>query len=257
MNGVLITGSGQRIGAGIALHLGQAGWHVFVHYHYSRDEAEAVVAAIRSGGGGATAIGADLGDTTSVAGLVAACEAICPLTLLINNASVFEHDTPATATPESLEENMRVNLFAPVLLSQALHASLKQRVAEGVIINVVDNKVYALNPDHFSYTLSKVALHGMTHMLAMAFAPAIRVCGIAPGITLISGTQTEAEFQRAHSNNPLRRGCTVEQIAGAVDFILATPSYTGQTIVIDGGQVMQRRPRDIAFLDQGSGHAGV
>jgi NAD(P)-dependent dehydrogenase (short-subunit alcohol dehydrogenase family) len=93
-------------------------------------------------------------------------------------------------------------------------------------------------------------------MLAMAFAPTMRVCGIAPGITLISGKQTEAEFRRTHNNNPLGRGCTVEQIIGAVDFILATPSYNGQTIVIDGGQVLQRRPRDVAFLPQESGHAG-
>ncbi|MDD2704702.1 MAG: SDR family NAD(P)-dependent oxidoreductase [Acidocella sp.] len=249
MNGVLITGSGRRIGAGIALHLGRAGWHVFVHYHSSREEAEAVVASIRAGGGAATALCADLADTASVAGLVAQCEAICPLTLLINNASIFEHDTAATATPESLEDNMRVNLFAPALLSQALHAAVKARGTEGTIISLVDNKVYALNPDHFSYTLSKVALHSMTSLLAMAFAPTIRVCGIAPGITLISGTQTEAEFQRTHKNNPLGRGCTVEQITGAVDFILATPSYNAQTIVIDGGQVLQRRPRDIAFLD--------
>jgi NAD(P)-dependent dehydrogenase (short-subunit alcohol dehydrogenase family) len=248
MPAVLVTGAGKRIGAAIAEHLGGRGWHVFVHYNGSRGEAEAVAATIVSAGGQASAIGADLSDTDAVSTLVARCEAIAPLDLLINNASHFSYDSAATTTAEALDHNMRVNLYAPALLAQAFHAALKARGGEGVIINMVDNKVFALNPDYFSYTLSKVALQGMTQMLAMAFAPTIRVAGIAPGITLVSGDQNEAEFQRTHNNNLLGRGCTPEQILGAIDFILATPSYHGQTMVIDGGQVLQRRPRDIAFL---------
>jgi NAD(P)-dependent dehydrogenase (short-subunit alcohol dehydrogenase family) len=248
MHGVLVTGAGKRIGAAIARHLGAQGWHVFVHYNASRPEAEAVAAAIIEAGGAATIIGADLADADALSTLVTRCEAICPLTLLINNASHFAYDTAATATAASFDHNMRVNLYAPALLSQAFHAAIKTREANGVIINFIDNKVFALNPDYFSYTLSKVALQGMTQMHAMAFAPTIRVAGIAPGITLISGNQNEADFQRTHSNNLLGQGCTPKQIVGAVDFILATPSYHGQTMVIDGGQVLQRRPRDIAFL---------
>jgi NAD(P)-dependent dehydrogenase (short-subunit alcohol dehydrogenase family) len=256
MPAVLVTGAGKRIGAAIARHLGGRGWHVFVHYNSSRGDAEAVAAAIITAGGQARAIGADLSDTESVSTLVARCEAIAPLDLLINNASHFSYDTAATTTAEALDHNMRVNLYAPTLLAQAFHAACKARAAQGVIINLVDNKVFALNPDYFSYTLSKVALQGMTQMLAMAFAPTIRIAGIAPGITLLSGNQNEQEFQRTHNNNLLGRGCTPEQILGAIDFILATPSYHGQTMVIDGGQVLQRRPRDIAFLHQDPDNAG-
>lgn len=257
MQGVLVTGSGKRIGAAIAAHLGAKGWHVFVHYNHSRDEAETVAARIAAAGGRASAIGADLTDAGATSQLVAQCEAICPLGLLVNNASTFAYDTAATTSAEALDSNMRVNLYAPALLARDFHTAVRARNAEGVIVNLVDNKVFALNPDYFSYTLSKVALQGMTQMLAMAFAPHIRVAGIAPGITLISGKQTEAEFIRTHNNNPLGRGCTPEQIVGAVDFILATPSYHGQTLIIDGGQVLQRRPRDVAFLDRDAKNADI
>jgi NAD(P)-dependent dehydrogenase (short-subunit alcohol dehydrogenase family) len=249
----LVTGAGKRIGATIARHLGARGWHVFVHYNASRGEAEAVAAAIIAGGGSATAIGADLADAEAASALVPRCEAIRPLDLLINNASHFSYDTAATTSEAALAHNMQVNLFAPALLSQAFYNAVSARGAKGTIINLIDNKVFALNPDYFSYTLSKVALQGMTQMHAMAFAPHIRVAGIAPGITLVSGSQTEQEFQRSHNNNPLGQGCTPEQIAGAVEFILATPSYHGQTMIIDGGQVLQRRPRDVAFLGKPHG----
>ena len=250
MKGVLVTGGGRRLGAEIARHLGAQGWHVFVHYHQSAEGAEAVAAQIRAAGGAATPVGADLGDAAAVQALFDACEAACPLELLVNNASGFTYDTAATVTPAGLEAHMRVNLFAPVLLTQALHAALTARGARGVAINIVDNKVFGLNPDYFSYTLSKVALQGMIQMQAMALAPTLRVAGIAPGITLISGLQTEAEFERSHANNPMGRGCTPEQILHAVDFILASPAYHGQTMVIDGGQALQRRPRDVVFLER-------
>lgn len=248
MPAVLVTGAGKRIGAAIARHLGGRGWHVFVHYHGSRAAAEDVAAAIIAGGGSATAIGADLARSETPGALVARCEAVAPLGLLINNASHFHYDSAATATAAALDHNMRVNLYAPALLAQAFHAALAAREARGLVINMIDNKVFALNPDYFSYTLSKVALQGLNQMLAMAFAPRLRVAGIAPGITLVSGAQSAQEFQRSHDNNPLGQGCTQEQILCAVDFILAAPSYHGQTLVIDGGQVLQRRPRDVAFL---------
>lgn len=250
MNGVLVTGAGRRIGAGIATHLGGTGRHVFVHYNRSADEARAVVAAIQARGGAATALAADLSDPAQAENLVARCEEIAPLSVLINNASVFAYDSIETATYDALDANMRANLYAPAALARGLHRAVAGRGGTGCVINMLDNKVFALNPDYFSYTLSKVALNGMTQMLAMAFAPSVRVCGIAPGITLISGNQTQENFERAHGNNPLGQGCTVEQIVGGVDFILATPSYNGQTLVIDGGQVLQRRPRDVAFLDR-------
>jgi NAD(P)-dependent dehydrogenase (short-subunit alcohol dehydrogenase family) len=248
MKGVLITGAARRIGAAIAQSLGERGWFVFVHHNASTEEAEAVVAGIRARGGQAMAVKGDLAAPGAARTLLAGCEAHHPLSLLVNNASVFAYDDIATAGPDSLDRNMRVNLYAPVMLSQALAEHLAARDQPGCIINLVDNKVFALNPDYFSYTLSKVALNGLTQMLAMALAPRIRVCGIAPGITLLSGQQTEANFAKAHANNPLGQGCTVEQIVAAVNFILDTPSYNGQTIVIDGGQNLEQRGRDVAFL---------
>ena len=250
MRGALVTGAGKRIGAAIARHLGAKWWHVFVHYNHSQPEAEDVAADIRAQGGAATAIGAALGNLEETAALAARCDAICPLGMLVNNASCFDYDTAATATAAELENAMRVNLFSPALLSQALYKGVEARGEEGLIINLADNKVFALNPDYFSYTLSKIGLQGMMQMHAMSFAPRVRVAGIAPGITLISGLQTEAEFQRTHDNNPMRHGCTPEQILNAVDFIMASPSFHGQTIVIDGGQVLQRLPRDIVLLDK-------
>jgi NAD(P)-dependent dehydrogenase (short-subunit alcohol dehydrogenase family) len=249
MEGVLVTGGGRRLGAVIARHLGAKGWHVFVHYHQSAEGAQTVAAEIIAAGGKATPVGADLGNEAAVEQLYKTCEALCPLGLLVNSASGFDYDTAATVTTAGLEAHMRVNLFAPVLLTQRLHAALTARGARGVAINIVDNKVFGLNPDYFSYTLSKVALQGMIQMQAMALAPTLRVAGIAPGITLISGLQTQAEFERSHRNNPMGAGCTPEQILNAVDFILASPAYHGQTMVIDGGQVLQRRPRDVVFLE--------
>ncbi|GAN80120.1 SDR family NAD(P)-dependent oxidoreductase [Acidocella aminolytica] len=250
MQGVLVTGGGRRLGAAIARHMGAKGWHVFVHHNQSAEGAREVVADIIAQGGRATAVGADLGNTDEVEQLYRDCEAICPLEMLVNSASGFEYDTAASVSPAGLEAHMRVNLFAPVLLTRNLHASLAARGAKGLAINIVDNKVFGLNPDYFSYSLSKVALQGMIQMQAMAMAPTLRVAGIAPGITLISGLQTEEEFERSHRNNPMGQGCTPEQILNAVDFILTTPSYHGQTLVIDGGQVLQRRPRDVVFLER-------
>lgn len=250
MEGVLVTGGGRRLGAIIAQHLGRKGWHVFIHYHQSAQGAQEVAAEIIAQGGKATTIQADLADSAAVSQLYQQCEAICPLSLLINSASRFEYDTAATVTPEALDAHMRVNLYAPLMLTQSLHAALTARGARGVAINIVDNKVFGLNPDYFSYSLSKVALQGMVQMQAMAMAPTLRVAGIAPGITLISGLQTQAEFERSHRNNPMGKGCTPEDILNAVDFILASPAYHGQTMVIDGGQVLQRRPRDVVFLDR-------
>ena len=242
MQGVLVTGGGRRLGASIARHLGRQNWHVFVHHHHSAQGAQEVVAEIISHGGKASAVVADLSDSHALEQLYHACEAICPLGLLINNASLFNYDAAISTSPEALDAHMRVNLYAPALLTA--------RGAQGVAISIVDNKVFGLNPDYFSYSLSKIALQGMIQMQAMALAPTLRVAGIAPGITLISGLQTQEEFERCHQNNPMGQGCTPQDILNAVDFILKSPAYHGQTMVIDGGQVLQRRPRDVVFLER-------
>jgi NAD(P)-dependent dehydrogenase (short-subunit alcohol dehydrogenase family) len=250
---VLVTGAAKRVGAAIATALGAAGWHVHVHYRGSAAEAEAVAGAIRSTGRAAGTVAWDLAglDGKGAARLVADCaRAGPPLAALVNNASIFEYDTAKSATDASWARHLQVNLTAPVLLARAF-AEAAQALPEGeagCVVNLLDNKVLATNPDYFSYTISKQALEGATRTLALALAPKVRVCGVAPGIALVSGKQSEADFARTHRNNPLRRGCTPADIARAVRFLLDTPAITGHTIVIDGGQFLARLPRDVAFL---------
>lgn len=250
---VIVTGAAKRVGAAIATGLGAAGWFVHVHYRNSAAEAEAVAAKIKAAGGGARTVACDLEklDARHAGLLIEACaKRGPPLAALVNNASIFEYDKATTATDEGWTRHLQTNLTAPVALARAF-AAAAQPLPEGetgCIVNLLDNKVFATNPDYFSYTISKQALEGATRTLALALAPKVRVCGVAPGIALISGKQTEADFQRTHRNNPLKRGCTPGDIARAIRFILETPCITGHTIVLDGGQYLARMPRDVAFM---------
>ena len=247
-NNVLITGAGKRIGAVLAKEMAAEGWHVCVHYNKSLTAAHKVVKDIISKGGQATAIHADLADAKAPEKLIAKCqEAVGALNCLINNASIFEYDELDSINADSLDLHHAINLRAPLLLSQAFSKKIPKK-EKGNIINILDNKVMAPNPDYMSYTLSKVALKGATEILAMAMAPRIRVNGIAPGITLLSGKQSKSRFEKAHTTNPLKKGCTPGQIAAALKLILDCPAMTGEVIVLDGGQKLQRLPRDIAFL---------
>ena len=247
-NNVLITGAGKRIGAVLAKEMAAEGWHVCVHYNKSLTAAHKVVKDIISKGGQATAIHADLADAKAPEKLIAKCqEAVGALNCLINNASIFEYDELDSINADSLDLHHAINLRAPLLLSQAFSKKIPKK-KKGNIINILDNKVMAPNPDYMSYTLSKVALKGATEILAMAMAPRIRVNGIAPGITLLSGKQSKSRFEKAHTTNPLKKGCTPGQIAAALKLILDCPAMTGEVIVLDGGQKLQRLPRDIAFL---------
>lgn len=243
----LITGAARRIGASIARAMADDGWKVLIHYHRSAAEAEALAAAIVATGGQAAIVQADLSQRADIEALIPRCIAAHgPLDCLINNASAFTLDRVETANWQSLQDHLIPNLAAPLFLSRDFAAAFGTR-SGGVIINMLDQKVANLNPDFLSYTLSKVALHGLTQMLAMALAPRIRVCGIAPGVTLISGKQTEESFQRAWEATPSGRSSTPEEIAASVRFILETQSYTGQTLFLDGGEIWRRRPRDVAF----------
>ncbi len=239
----MITGGGKRLGAKIASALGEDGWHVVVHYNASAVEAQAVAAQIRDAGGSATARGFDLSDTSAIEAFMAD---VGRVDVLINSASIFEMDRPEDVTPQSLEDHWRINTAAPVLLAKAMAAHHTER-ASGCVINLLDQKLFNLNPDFFAYTLSKYALLGATTTMAMALAPAVRVNAIAPGITLPSGGQSADEFARAHTMNPMRGGSTPDDIIRAVRFILATPSMTGETITIDGGQHLDARNRDVMY----------
>jgi NAD(P)-dependent dehydrogenase (short-subunit alcohol dehydrogenase family) len=243
----LVTGAGQRIGRALALALAEDGFAVAVHHHRSRAAADDVVAAIRSGGGRAVALAADLGDERAVAELLPRAEAaLGPIGVLVNNASVFRDDTVETATRESWDAHLSVNLRAPFVLIQCLAARLPPD-ASGVVVNLLDQRVWSLTPYFVSYTLSKAGLWTLTQTMALALAPRIRVNGIGPGPTLPSLRQSPEQFARQCGLMPLGRGTSPQEIAAALRFILRAPAMTGQMIALDGGQHLgwaqpQRQP---------------
>lgn len=249
MKAALITGAARRIGAAIARRLAADGWHVVLHYASSEDAARRLGEEVRQAGGVASLVGMDLAREDGPTRLIDAAFAAAPgLELLVNNASLFAHDTFETVNADRLRAAFDVNSMAPIVLAQRFAAGLPAD-RTGNIVNIIDNRVSAPNPDYFSYGVSKFALLGATRMMALALAPRIRVNGIAPGITLVSGAQTPANFAVAHRLNPLGRGCSPEEIAGAVAFIAATPAMTGAIITLDGGQTLANPGRDVAFLD--------
>ncbi len=239
----IVTGGARRIGAEIARFLGREGWHVLVHCHRSVEEGEALVAEI----GEASLVRADLSDPGAAATIMAALDGLPPLGLLVNNASLFEYDGPRGFTVQGWDRHLDVNLRAPALLSRAF----AERVGEGhgVIVNLIDSKIAAPNPDFFTYTVSKLGLAGLTELCARAYAPMIRVCGIAPSVTLVSGPQSRENFEQVHAMNALKRGVEVEEIVAALKFILDAPTLTGQVIVLDGGQHFLAFPRDVQFME--------
>ena len=245
----LVTGAGKRIGRGICLALAADGWDVALHFHRSRQETDVLVRELEQIGARAVAVCCDLGNVEEVSGLVAQCELkMGKLTCLVNNAAVFEYDDLASLETQKWYRHMDVNLLAPLLLSKAFAGQIPED-ATGCIINVLDQKVFNLNPDFFSYTVAKIGLEGATRVLAMALAPKVRVCGVAPGITLISGKQSAEQFARAHRVAPLGRSSDVADIADAVCFIAKAGALTGTTLVIDGGQHLWPSRRDVQFED--------
>lgn len=233
---VLITGAAHRIGRAAALALARDGWTVVVHYNRSQQAAQDVVDEILAQDGAAVALQADLAREDEVLTLVPrAVEAVGPLGCLINNASEFEWDTATTATRASWDLHMEVNLRAPFVLIQAFSAQLPPD-RQGVVVNLLDERVWNLTPYFTTYTLSKAGLWTLTQTLALALAPSIRVNAIGPGPALPSKRQTPEQFAEQCRNLPLGRGTSPEEIAAAVRFILAAPAMTGQMIALDGGQ---------------------
>ena len=245
----LVTGAAKRIGRVIALALAERGWDVAVHYHTSQDEALATVRAIEALGRRAAAVQCDLGDADAVAALYGQAAAALPGTIscVVNNASLFAFDSATDFSAAKLDAHMRANVAAPIMLAQALHAATADG-AQAVVINLLDQKLYNMNPDFLSYTLSKAALHAATTMLAQALAPKVRVVGVAPGITMVSGDQTEAEFLKAHAATPLGGSSRPEDIAATVCFMAESRAITGATLLVDGGQHLIPLPRDVMFI---------
>src|SRR3569623_2060086 len=216
--------------------------------HFFLSKAQATVRAIDTLGRRAVARQCDLADEAAVRALLPrAAELLGPVSCLVNNASLFAQDGAANFTTALLDRHMHANLAAPLLLTQALHAATPDG-AQAVAVNLLDQKLFNLNPDFLSYTLSKAALQAATTMLAQALAPKVRVVGIAPGITLVSGEQTEEQFAKAHACTPLGRSSTPEDIAAAVCFVAEAPAVTGTTLVVDGGQHLIPLQRDVMFI---------
>lgn len=246
---VLVTGAARRLGRAMALDLAAHGYDIALHYHRSAQEAHATVAELHAAGAAAQAFQADLSNEAACRALVPAVVArMKRLDAVVNNASIFQHDTPQTFSYASMEAHWRANTGPAVLLALALHAHLSGCAEVGCAINLIDQKLWNPNPDHFSYTLSKAALEAATVMLAQAFAPQLRVCGVAPGVTLPSGPMTADEFDTAHTLTPLRRSSTPVDIAHSVRFLLQSPAITGTTLLVDGGQHLSAQPRDVLYL---------
>ncbi|CCQ74859.1 SDR family oxidoreductase [Magnetospira sp. QH-2] len=232
----LVTGAGVRIGRAIALDLAAQGWAVAIHYNQSAEPADKVVADIHAQGGRAIAVDAELADEAQVATLIdRAASKLGPLSCLVNNASVFEHDDALGASRDSWDRHMEVNLRAPFVLTQALADQLPE-AAQGQVINIIDQRVWNLTPHFTSYTLSKAGLWTLTQTLAVALAPRLRVNAIGPGPTLPSPRQSEQQFETQWRAMPLQRPAGLDEICAAVRFILAAPAMTGQMIALDSGQ---------------------
>jgi NAD(P)-dependent dehydrogenase (short-subunit alcohol dehydrogenase family) len=246
---VLVTGAAKRLGREIALHLCTSGFDVAVHYRGSHEEAEATAAELRANGCQAATFRADLSDESACRALVPAVVAhFKRLDAIVNSASTFEYDSPETFTAESMDRHWRANVAPAVVLACALHEHLKLGAETGCVVNLVDQKLWNLNPDYFSYTLSKAALQTATVMLAQSLAPQLRVCGVAPGVTMVSGPMTDDEFAEARTLTPLQRSSTPQDIARAVRFLIESPAITGTTLMVDGGQHLQAQARDVLFI---------
>ena len=239
----------------MAIALARAGWQVAVHYRDSREDAMQTVATCQDISLTSAAFDADFFDEASVRGLVPrVVEHFGRLDAVVNNASLFEHDDAQSFSYAALEAHLRSNTGAPILLSQALHAHIEARVAagdeaaQGAVVNILDQKLWNQNPDFLSYTLSKAALEAANTMLALALAPRVRVVGVAPGLTLTSHLLSQEKFEQLHGMSPLGRSSSPEDVAAAVCFALDNRSMTGTTMLVDGGQHLQRFERDFSMM---------
>jgi NAD(P)-dependent dehydrogenase (short-subunit alcohol dehydrogenase family) len=246
---VLITGAAKRLGREIALALAQAGWRVAVHYRGSELEAQETVAACAALTAGSFAFKANLNNENEAKCLIPCVVAkMGSLEAVVNNASTFELDTVKDFSYDKLMKHMLGNVGAPVLLAQALQDHVKTKGMRGVVLNLLDQKLWNVNPDFLSYTLSKAALQIATSMLAQSLAPDVRVCAIAPGLTFPSYLQNDADFKRTAQYSLTGEISHPEDIAKAAVFMLETTSVSGATLLVDAGQHLAPMGRDVSFL---------
>lgn len=245
----LVTGAAKRLGREIALTLARQGWDVAVHCRASRDEADLTADAIRAMGREACVLSADLSDEVAARGLVPQAVAVLgQLDAVVNSASTFEYDNAASFSYAMLERHLRANTAPAIVLAQALAEHVSARQAQGAVVNLLDQKLWNPNPDFLSYTLSKAALESATTLLALSLAPRVRVVGVAPGLTLTSEWLKGEQFEQAHKLSPLGRSSTPQDVAATVAFALANQSMTGTTLLVDGGQHLQRFERDFSMM---------
>jgi NAD(P)-dependent dehydrogenase (short-subunit alcohol dehydrogenase family) len=249
---VLVTGAGKRLGREIALTLARAGWNVAVHHRHSATDAQQTVGdciALTGRETSAAPFFADLANEASVRALLPAVVAhFGQIDAVVNSASTFENDSAESFGFAAMETHLRANTGAAVLLAQALHTHLAQRDARGAVVNLLDQKLWNMNPDFFSYTLSKAALEAANTMLALALAPRVRVVGVAPGLTLTSHLLSDEQFAALHQQSPLGRSSTPDDVAATVAFALTNSSITGTTLLVDGGQHLMRFERDFSLM---------
>jgi len=252
-NIALVTGAGKRLGRSVALGLAASGWDVAIHYGTSVAEAQQTVLDIQALGRRAVALQADLAEESSVASLVTRCTEVLGLpSCIVNNASLFDYDEAQSFSYARLDTHMHINVAAPVSLARDLYRARSQSSHAfehpAVVINLLDQKLINPNPDFLSYTLSKAALLEATRLLAQALAPHVRVVGLAPGITLVSGDQTETDFKQAHNMTPLGKSSSPEDITAAAVYLARAHAITGTTLYVDGGQHLKASDRDVMFL---------
>jgi NAD(P)-dependent dehydrogenase (short-subunit alcohol dehydrogenase family) len=235
----LVTGGAKRIGHAIALELAQQGFDIAIHCGTSRAEADATRSAVEGLGRRAVVLSADLSVEAETQRLLPEAQAaLGPVGVLVNNASRFDRDEWDTATRETWDAHMEPNLRAPFVLMQAMARALPKD-AEGLVVNMIDQRVWSLTPHFVTYTLAKAGLWALTQTMALALAPRIRVNGIGPGPALASPRQTDEQFARQSASVPLGHGTSPAEIARAVTTILSLPGMTGQMIALDGGQHLQ------------------
>jgi len=240
---ILVTGGAHRLGAIIVRRLVRDGHRVVIHYNESGEAARALADEI----GAVGIVGGDLADSGAIEALFARARMAAggAIDALVNSASLFDYDTPPRIDPVLLDRLTAIGHAAPVLLASAL--ARQDDVRDGAVVNILDQKIANLNPDFFSYTAGKLALAGATTMLAQALGPRIRVNAVAPGLSLPSGDQTEAEFRAVASKNLLERPVDPDDIAAAVAFLIDARGIAGQTLFVDNGQRYCPRDRDVMF----------
>tara|TARA_X000000368_G_scaffold257221_1_gene203300 strand:+ start:728 stop:1510 length:783 start_codon:yes stop_codon:yes gene_type:complete len=246
----IVTGGSKRIGKSIVKKLSFLGWKVIIHYNSNKNDALSLQKEIQKKGGAASIIKANLNSSKATEELISKSEKkFGKLTLLVNNASIFENDSVHSLTIDTWDIHNNVNTKAPLLLSQSF-AKLLPKKEPGVIINIIDQRVFSPRPDFISYSSSKNSLFWLTKVLAQALSPKIRVCAIGPGPTLKGARQTDNDFKNQSQSVPLGNGSSPEDISQAIEFILNASSFTGQMITLDGGEHLDWiKPEDRNFKD--------